>query len=457
MLDARVRSRAVRREPTIAVWGHHHGGNLGDELVVATIVGAIRRRMPKTRIIGISMSPADTRRRHDVEVYPINPGTARARPTASTATDRAVQGRLLGVARRLPGARRLRRLLGAGRKLLREPPFLWRSFRMLRHVDLVVVAGSGQLLDEWQGPWLHPYTTFRWATLARFARVPMLYPSVGAGPIESRLGAFFIRKAVASAEYVSVRDGHSARVLESIGSTGPFAVCPDMGYGLGEEILRKAVSADLERAGEQVVGLNVMAHQDPRYWPRGDACRYEAFLGKMTEFTRWLLEKGYSVRLFSSQPRSDGNVADDLVRSLIRGGDVDLARLQSAMDEIEEVEDLIRVIGGCDLVVAGRYHSVLLPLLLGIPVLGLAYNPKTMELLSDVGRPERCLGIDSFGVDTLVSAFEGLRGDEVPGARQALRARVASHRAAVEQQFELILGPVHTVEQLDVDTEVGAL
>jgi polysaccharide pyruvyl transferase WcaK-like protein len=78
-------------------------------------------------------------------------------------------------------------------------------------VDLVVVAGSGQLLDEWDGPWLHPYTTFRWAALARMAGVPVLIPSVGTGPIDGRLSAVFIRSAVRSARYVSVRDDHSGR------------------------------------------------------------------------------------------------------------------------------------------------------------------------------------------------------------------------------------------------------
>lgn len=321
-----------------------------------------------------------------------------------------------------------------------EPLFLWRSYRRLRQIDLVVVAGSGQLLDAWRGPWLHPYTVFRWSALARLAHVPMIFPSVGAGPIRSRLSAFFIRTSVALAERVSVRDGHSKRVLASLGSNSPLPICPDMGYGLPGEILFSASARRTKQGQGPVIGLNVMAHQDPRYWPHGEPARYDAYLRKMVAFTRWLLDSGCTVRLFSSQPRADGRVAADLVELLAESADLDTERLELLIDDIEGVGDLIRAISGCDFVVAARYHSVLIPLLLDIPALGLAYNPKTTELLTDVGHPERCLDIDSFTVDSLIESFQGLRGPEPQKTRMRCRARVSVNRRKVEQQFDDILG-----------------
>jgi polysaccharide pyruvyl transferase WcaK-like protein len=440
--DGPIYDPAMRRSPTIAIWGHYHGGNLGDELVVATIIAAIRRRLPGARVVAISMAPADTLERHSIETYPINVGKKPMKAGTSNLRRQAPNARLPATGRTASVARRLCTRTAQIRKLVREVPFLWRSYRMLREMDLIVVAGSGQLLDEWRGPWLHPYTTFRWAMLARLARVPILYPSVGAGPITSRLSAFFIRKAVASAEYLSVRDAHSGRVLASIGVAGPLSVCPDMGYGIPGEMLRAAQSASAERMQATVVGLNVMAHQDPRYWPRGDVRRYDSFLRKMSAFASWLLDNGYAVRLFSSQTRSDARVAADLVRLLEETGPLDPSRFDSAIGEVEQVDDLIRVIAGCDLVVAARYHSVLLPLLLDIPVLGLAYNAKTSELLSDAGHPERSLDIDDFSVAALIEAFRDLRNQDGTKERAALRARIAGHRTAVEKQFDTLFGPV---------------
>jgi polysaccharide pyruvyl transferase WcaK-like protein len=451
-----VESKTVNAEPTIAVWGHYHGGNIGDELVVRTIVTAIRRRLPRARILGISMSPADTRERHGIDAYPINPDSAAA-PTAAAiraktpARPRPPRSGVRGALKRIPGVAGLRALprrLGA---VSREPAFLWRSYRALRDVDRIVVAGSGQLLDEWRGPWLHPYTTFRWALLARLARVPVAYPSVGAGPIDAKLSAFFIRSAVRSADFVSVRDAHSGDVLRSIGLDRPFRVCPDMGYALPDELLQGGASSAPAPGEGPVVGLNAMAHQDPRYWPRGDARRYEAYLDKLTAFTRWLLDEGYTVRMFSSQPRSDSRVVDDLVRLLRETGEVGPERFQVMLGDIQTVDELVGVICGCDRIVAARYHSVLLPLLLDIPVVGLAYNPKTSELLAGAGRPEQCLDIDAFDVESLVAAFRDLSRAEEPEARAALRERVAEHRTSVEEQFDALFGALHDAARFDLE------
>jgi polysaccharide pyruvyl transferase WcaK-like protein len=319
----------------------------------------------------------------------------------------------------------------------REVPFSWRAYQLLRAVDVVVVAGSGQL-DEWGGPFGHPYTTFRWALLARLARVPVLYPSVGAGPIDHWLGAFFIRSALKTSPFISVRDRHSGRVLERIGVPAPVPVCTDMGYGYLCQP-RAGTRRQEGPAGPGVVGLNVMAHQDPRYLPGGDPSRYQAYLEKMTGFAAWLLDQGYTVRLFSSQVSSDGLAAHDLLAALAERGIVDHPRLQSAVETVETVPELVELIARADVVVACRYHSVLLPLLLETPVLGLAYDPKTSELLADAGLPERCLDIDAFSLEQIESHFRSL-WTESPERRAALRARVEEQRSRIDTQFSALFG-----------------
>lgn len=401
------------------MWGHYHGGNLGDELVVSILVDAIKSRLPDAQIVGISMSPEDTRRRHGIEAFPINPDRAVSPPS--------------WIAR----FRMARALWTRARAVLMEAPFLVRSFRLLREIDLVVVAGSGQLLDEWNGPWLHPYTTYRWAVLARLAAAEMVYPSVGAGPIRHRLSAFFIRSALKRASFISVRDGASRRTLEAVGVRRSLAVCPDMGYAVPQEWLPRPVRGSAARSSLRV-GLNVMAHQDPRHWPRGEARRYQSFVEKMAAFVSWLIAQEHEVCLFSSQTGADRRVADDVL-ALLSTRERESDRLRSALDDVSDVDDLLRIIASFDVVVAGRFHSVLVPLVLEIPVIGLAYNPKTSELLANAGYRERCLDIDTFTVASLVSTFEKVcatRGTAHPQHA----SRVAKHRAAVLGQFERLFG-----------------
>jgi polysaccharide pyruvyl transferase WcaK-like protein len=364
------------------------------------------------------MAPADTEKRHGIPTTPINPQPTTA--AAETSRNSAHSSRLARI----------------GRRLMAEIQFARRSLGVLRDVDRIVVSGSGQLLDAWRGPWWHPYTTFRWAVLARTTRTPMVYPSVGAGPIDSRLSAFFIRKALDWADYVSVRDGSSARVLRSIGVERELPVVPDMGWGWQ----RLPVPEPGGSAASSIVGLNAMSHEDPRYWPQGDSARYETYMDKICELTAGLVDNGFQVLLFSSQTRADRAVARDLRELLARRGLRDDPRIQWPVDEIETEDDLAQVVARCDYVVAGRFHSVLLPLALGIPTIGLAYHPKTRELMAQVGQSERCFDIDRFEVADLLTALATIRREDGRDRRAALGAQAERQRARVEAQFDRLFG-----------------
>jgi polysaccharide pyruvyl transferase WcaK-like protein len=441
---SQARSGVTEVPRTVAVWGHYHGRNLGDELVVATLVDAIGKRLPQARIVAISIDPPETERRHGVPAFMLNPGriTGRSVPAdgpgggAGAPSGRHARGLVRRLLRNLPGARRLLPAAEGAIRIAREIPFSFRSYRLLRGVDTLVIAGSGQLLDSWRGPWDHPLTTFRWGALARLARTTVLAPSVGAGPIDGRLSAFLIRSALARAAYVSARDADTERVLRNIGMRRPIPVCPDMGWAFP---FPPAHRPPPDPVATPRVGVNIMSHEDPRYWPRGDAGRYQAYIAKMTDFVARLLAES-EVAIFSSQTRSDRLAADDLMAHLEQRGLTGDPRLENCLGSVEEIDELVDVVGGCDYVVAARFHTVLLPFALGIPTLGLAYHPKTVELFAQLGQSDRCLDIDAFDPDELYQAFRRLRADDGPALRTAIHERAADRRAAVEAQFDRLFG-----------------
>lgn len=428
--------------PTIAVWGHYHGRNLGDELVVSLLVDAIRGRLPDAHVVGVSMRPEDTRRRHGIEAFPIAPltnGGAQSTATAEQATPGGGRG-LRRLATSVPGARQAYGTWRRMARLVREIPFVVRSYRFLRGVDLVVVAGSGQLLDEWKGPWGHPYTTLRWAALARLARVPVSYPSVGAGPLDARLSRRMVRSAIAHAQSITVRDEESGALLTAIGVRRELRVCPDMAYAWAVPASFGSRST-ADARDRRVTGVNVMAHQDPRYWPRGREERYQAYIAKMAEVVRLLVARGDRVHLFSSQSPADGPPTADLLHHLGALGH-DGEHVVSSVGATETEHELVELLAGCDAVVAGRYHSLLLPMAMGIPVVGLAYNPKTHALLGAGGLGDCCFDIDAFTPDDVVSALDRLEADWSIARQEPLARHVEESRAAVEAQFDALFQPL---------------
>jgi polysaccharide pyruvyl transferase WcaK-like protein len=431
---------------TIAIWGDYHGGNFGDDLVVATLSEAIRRRDPYARLVGISLSPVDTEARHGIKAYPITPGASNLHVPPGQIPH---PSELRQAAKRIPILRRLHGLARRSSSVAKELPFLIQSYQLLRGVDRIVVAGSGPFLDEWHGPWGHPYRMFRWAFLARLARVPMTYPSVGAGPIEHQLSAFFFRRAVAWSDGISVRDGHSATVLSSIGVSCQLPICPDMAFGLPEQFLAAGSHIRPGFRDRAIVGLNLMAHSDPRYWRRGDSRSFEVYVREMADFSCWLIDHGYRVRFFSSQLPADRLVAESVMSMIGEYAPPTGEFVESAFEDINEVEDLMRVVGECDVVLGVRYHSILVSLLLGVPVLALAYHEKTTELLTLVGRPDQCLDAHTVQLPALIAAFEAMGGSDTPAASEELHAAIEEQRRAVESQFDALFGPLRAVEDRD--------
>lgn len=416
-------SHAGGLPPRVAVWGHYYGPNLGDELVTQVVIAALRARRPDASVYCVSLDPHDTQLRHGVPAHSLTPPRPEVSSEASSTMPSTTPSTISGRWRRYRAAIR-RRFLNAAR----EVPHCWSSYRRLRQTDLLVVAGSGQLLDQWRGPWGHPWAVFKWVLLSRLAGTHVAFLSVGAGPIDGWLARRLIRASVGWASYVSVRDPGSARVLEGIGVKRRLPICPDMGFALEVPARRKS------EGGATVLGVNPMAHAHPGYWGRGDLTRYEAYLEKVQQLITVALQRGATVRLFSSHTAADRRAIDDLLEAVWKTSPRLAGRLERA--RVTDVGSLVDAVADCDAVVAARYHSVVLPLHMGIPTAGIAYHPKTVDVMSMAGQSGFCLpDIDAFTAGELTTCVERLL-DGHEHVSEDIARHVPSLTAAVQRQFD---------------------
>jgi polysaccharide pyruvyl transferase WcaK-like protein len=433
-------ARPARR---IGILGHVGNGNLGDEAIIAALVQNLREHCPGVELRAFAANPEDTTARHGIPAFPLRrrpssgPGVAgnpdTERPGHAGPESR---GRLRLWVRRRPLVRRAARGLLFGLRLLpdslQELRFLASCHRRLRAVDLLIVAGSGQLFDGFGGSWAFPYTLFKWSLLGRLSRARVVFLSVGAGPIDARLSRFFIRRALGLADYHSYRDESSRALIESLGVSGPNPVVPDLACSL------RLPPAPARPRGRLVVGINPMAYAAPHYWPVPDPDVYAAYVVKLADFARWLVGRGYGVRFFASQVRADVPVVDDiLVRIRIAEPGV-LDRI--VRDPVADLHGLIVQIQASDIVVATRYHGILLSCLIGRPVLALAYHRKSADLMAAFGQSDHVLDVLQCDFGGLVQGFTRLEAS-ADAVRQRLRERLPVHQAALARQYEAVLGP----------------
>ena len=434
----------------IGVWGHYHGGNIGDDIVVSTLISQIRHRLPEHEVYGFSLNPRDTAARHGVPSHSLDgsavhhPPTKGARGSADEAEDHgsgAGSGdpgskggepqlgglrRLISALKRIPGVPRLFRLIWHVRTSLR----IW---RILRGFDAVVVAGSGPVFDDMGGAWVHPYNLFRWSLLSRMAGARFILLNAGAGPVHHRLSRWFLKWALRLASYRSFRDQASVELAMSLGVQGPDLCVADSAFAVEETEIDAAVR-DPITASRPLVGIGTMAYMDPRYWPNADVAIYRSYLAALAELSEWLLGQGFDLVLLKSQRRADARPAGELL-DLLAGAPSTFDSSRVLNLPTESHRDLLKQIAGCEFVVGGRFHLHVLPFLLGKPVLGVSYHPKTEELMVGMGQEDLFLSMDSVTGDGLIRLCKQLleTRSEIEGR---IHGEVMARRKALIDQFD---------------------
>ncbi len=430
---------------TIGVFSHGGTKNLGDEALLATVIQNVRARVPGADVVGFTINPDDTRERHGIAAFPIrqwkpgSPGSAEEPATAVAVPSGPSPRPSVGWKRYIkavPGVlatvRALRSTLAIVRSMLREPKFLLDSYRRLSGVELLLVAGSQQLNDNWGGVWGFPLTLYKWSLLARLTGTKVAFLSVGAGPVSSRWSWFLYRRVLRSASYRSYRDAVSSRLVESVGVKGPNPVYPDLVYSLK---LPVPPPTSAER-GTAIVGANPVPYFDDRYWPESDPGVYRAYVGKVSRFVQWLDNNGYSVLLFPTQVRADLRTIQD-IRANLNGAGHSPRIVAGA--RVRNIDDLISEIARADFVIASRYHGILLALALNKPVIGVAYHEKCRALLEMAGQGDYVLDIANFRAEDLIEKFQALQAN-AEQIKKEISQRITLLREALEEQYDAVFG-----------------
>jgi polysaccharide pyruvyl transferase WcaK-like protein len=399
--------------------------------------------------MGFTINPKDTRARHRISCFPIqrieDVSTSKleqslsSEQSAVSEANKISSGGVRHFLKSIPGLRAvvliLRRMIHAVVAAAHEPKFLLESYRCLKGVDLLLLAGSQQLNDLY-GTWTFPYTLFKWVVLARWTGTKVALLSVGAGPINGLLSRFFIKRVLHMVAYRSYRDSISSDLVRSLGVKGDHPVFPDLVYSL-----QLPVPKTFHKTEQRViVGANPVPFYDTRYWATADSSRYEDYVRKLARFSEWLDQTGHSILFFPTQARADVYTIEDILRSM-NGS----SNSPNILDRhpIQTLEDLVSEIARTDIVIANRYHGILISLMMNKPVLGIAYHEKSRVLLAQAGLGDYVLSASDFRIEDLIDKFRSLEAN-APALRREISAHLAPLRKALDDQYDSVLGLIGT-------------
>jgi polysaccharide pyruvyl transferase WcaK-like protein len=390
--------------PRVAFFGLLGSGNLGNHGSLDAMLQYLQSEYPHARISCVCAGPEEMERQYGI------PSTA--------ITWYQAHG---------PGRARLETI---ARKAFGKVADLVRTPRLFRQYDVVIVPGMGVLETTLElRPWGWPYALFLMSLSARLAGAKTALVCVGVNVARERSIRWLYTGTARLASYRSYRDDYSRDALRQMGvDTSKDEVYPDLAFALEAPPVPP-------RPAEPTVGLGVMAyHGTNADRSRADEI-YAEYVGKIVEFSRWLVDEGYRIRLFTGDHVDESvvtTVYDDL-----RGTRPDLVDSRLVYEPASSLGELMDQLADVDLVVASRYHNVLSALKLSKPTISISYATKNDILMEGMGLAEFRQPIRSLDVPRLIEQFRALES-RAPRLEPGMRTKNAEYEQLLDQQFAVL-------------------
>jgi polysaccharide pyruvyl transferase WcaK-like protein len=296
---------------------------------------------------------------------------------------------------------------------------------------MLIIPGTGILTDAYGFFGWGPYDLFKWSLVAKLRNCKLLFVSVGAGPIYTALGRYLVKSYLSLADFRSYRDEASMAYLAGIGfRRDNDHVYPDLVFSSPAITIARD---DGKRSGRRVVGLGLMPYAAKYSIENPSNSIYLKYLDELAAFAKWLLERDYVIRLLIGEV-CDGSVSKEF-KSLLKAsfGPYDEERI---IDQ-PSVEQLLPQIAATDIVVATRFHNILLALVLNKPVIGISFHHKCASLMNYMGLAEYCQDINHMNASRLIEQFQGAEKN-AEKLKPLIRQRVEQSRKALDEQYKLI-------------------
>jgi len=400
----------------VCFFGHFGTDNLGNESTLQAVLYHLCRRLPDAEVSCVCSVPETLASTQGLKTIAISKMIVRPWNTRS------------------PVAKLLRKaFIGIPSELYR-----WLdAYRTLRGTDVFIIPGTGLLTDAYGLSRWGPYNLFKWSALDKLRRCKLLFVSVGAGPLYSVLGRYLVKSALALADFRSYRDNSSRECVRRINLRADNdQVYPDLAFSLPVAGIPRDEG---RRASRCVVGLGLMEYAERYSIDRPSRATYLQYLESLVAFVKWLLAHECEIKLLIGD-RGDRPVVRELNALLTtRLGMYDRERITEP--PLFSVEQLLSQLAVTDIVVATRFHNVLLALLLNKPTISISFHHKCVSLMSEMGLLEYSHDINQIDAAKLIEQFQSLERN-AETLKPLISQKVEQFRKALDEQYSLIFKSV---------------
>ncbi|MFB6291273.1 MAG: polysaccharide pyruvyl transferase CsaB [Candidatus Bipolaricaulia bacterium] len=258
----------------------------------------------------------------------------------------------------------------------------------LKNSDILISGGGGLLQDRTSSFSLWYYLALIY--VARILSVPIYVLGQGLGPINRKYNELLLRGAVSGVEGFLVRDKRSEELLHSFGVGNDKVIAGnDLAFLLQSDNNRASY---LNSQNKEIVAAAL----------RSDIKGRSDVLRAVSSGLDMLHDEfDANVVLFSTNYLSDAAMNSDLQSA---------TEVPCKIIDVDHLSpnQLVEMMQGLDLVIAGRLHALIFSLLSNTPVQGISYDPKMDYLIEDLNDLDCSPDISIWHPDELIKATEYL-------------------------------------------------
>lgn len=277
--------------------------------------------------------------------------------------------------------------------------------RELETADMLIIGGGQLLMDDALN---FPLKIFSLTRQAQALDLPYHFSACGVGKAWSRLGGRMLRRSLAPAQSITLRDHLSSELLATLAPGVERTVTFDPAIWAASVYPVQAADRSASR-----FGLGVLNPGDGnRYFPREKLFSKGDWTNMWVDLLERLADGDQPVEVFTTGDPADFLFAKELFDIAQRKGwgQVSLAPFPASP------EALTASLNGYSVVAAARLHAAILANAYGIPSVGLVWDQKIRSYYEQSGRSDVCFNLMGLDPADVVNACNALRGKPFPAS-----------------------------------------
>jgi polysaccharide pyruvyl transferase WcaK-like protein len=378
------------KTPRFFIYGYYGFGNVGDDLLLNTVVASTLKFVPEAQFVVHSLSPVklDTKTAH-----------VKYLPLAQITSDQ-----------RLSKHSRLAR-------------YVWNTWQSLADCTHLVFGGGTLFHASAKFP-VNLALIFVLVVMAKLRGLDVYALGVGVAPLRRLLARLLMNGILALVTDFVVRDKTSLQHCHGLVRMKTIRTTADLVFSLPQQFVSR-----YRKTGQRPMLAITLAASDI-----GDGAAHEHFLYELASALKLLVTKGWSISFLAFQELDHSGVcvSDTALFKRVQSISSDLGEVVIRMSA--DYKEISNIYSAIDVVAGMRFHGHVLAAMQGIPFVGFGRDAKVKDLCADLSMP--FLDLRVIDATLLATAIEGARETQL----DAQRVRELVRRSS--DNFSRILGSV---------------